>query len=69
MPIPAFKMSDVDDPVINKFKELAAQKGRIEPSLLEEPKEVLLEKLHLTSGEYLTNAAMMLFSKDPENGN
>ena len=52
MPIPAFKMSDVDDPVINKFKELAAQKGRIEPSLLEEPKEVLLEKLHLTSGEF-----------------
>ena len=66
MPIPAFKMSDVDDSVIDKFKELAAKKGRIEPSLLEEPKEVLLEKLHLTSGEYLTNAAMMLFSKDPE---
>lgn len=47
MPIPAFKMSDVDDPVINKFKELAAQKGRIEPSLLEEPKEVLLENFIL----------------------
>ena len=26
----------------------------------------MLEKLHLTSGEYLTNAAMMLFAKDPE---
>ena len=66
MPIPAFKMSDVEDSVVNKFKELAAKKGRIEPSLLEEPKEVLLEKLHLTTGGYLTNAAMMLFSKDPE---
>lgn len=66
MPIPAFKMEDVEDSVVKKFKELAAKKGRIEPSLLEEPKEVLLEKLHLTSGGYLTNAAMMLFSKDPE---
>jgi len=34
--------------------------------LLDEPKEVLLEKLHLTNGEYLTNAAMLLFAKDPE---
>ena len=25
-----------------------------------------MEKLHLTSGGYLTNAAMMLFGKDPE---
>lgn len=33
---------------------MAAKKGRIEPSLLEETKEVLLEKLHLTSGGYLT---------------
>lgn len=66
MPIPAFTMADVEDSVVNKFKELAAKKGRIEPSLLEESKEVLLEKLHLTSGGYLTNAAMMLFSKDPE---
>ena len=66
MPIPAFTMADVEDSVINRFKELAAKKGRIEPSLLEEPKEILLEKLHLTAGGYLTNAAMMLFAKDPE---
>lgn len=66
MPNPAFTMKNVDDSVVEKFKELAAKKGRIESSLLNEPKEVLLEKLHLTSGEYLTNAAMMLFSKDPE---
>ena len=66
MPIPAFKMSDVEDSAIKKFKDLAAQKGRMDATLLNEPKEVLLEKLHLTSGGYLTNAAMMLFSKDPE---
>ena len=66
MPIPAFTFNDVDDSAINTFKELAAKKGRIEASLLEEPKDVLLEKLHLTSGGYLTNASMMLFAKDPE---
>ena len=51
MPIPAFTIINVDDSVITKFKELAAKKGRIDSKLLEEPKEILLEKLHLTSGE------------------
>lgn len=44
----------------------AAKKGRIDQSVLDEPKETLMEKLHLTNGDYLTNAAMLLFSKDPE---
>lgn len=66
LPLPAFKISDVDDGVVKRFKALAANKGRIESNLLEEPKEVLLEKLHLTNGDYLTNAAMLLFAKDPE---
>lgn len=65
-PFPEFKIQDVEDSVIDKFKELAAKKGRIEPQLLNESKSVLLDKLHLTVGDYLTNAAMMLFSKDPE---
>lgn len=64
--LPAFTMEEVDDDAVKYFKALAAKKGRIEPDLLEEPKELLLEKLHLTNGEYLTNAAMLLFSKDPE---
>ena len=66
LPLPAFKIGDVDDNAVKLFKALAAKKGRIESSLLDEPKEVLLEKLHLTNGEYLTNAAMLLFAKDPE---
>ena len=66
LPLPAFKASEVDDAAVEKFKALAAKKGRIESKLLEEPKEALLDKLHLTSGEYLTNAAMLLFCKDPE---
>ena len=65
-PMPAFTMEDVDDNVITAFKKLAAKKGRIDSSLLDEPKEVLLDRLHLINGDYLTNAAMLLFSKDPE---
>ena len=66
LPLPIFHMEDVDDGLIERFKRLAIAKGRIDESLLREPKEVLFEKLHLKSGEYLTNAAMLLFSKDPE---
>ena len=65
-PMPAFTMDDVDDNVVAAFKKLAAKKGRIDSSLLDEPKEVLLDRLHLVNGDYLTNAAMLLFSKDPE---
>ena len=46
--------------------EAAAKKGRIDKSVLDEPKDILMEKLHLMNGSYLTNAAMLLFSKDPE---
>lgn len=66
MPLPVFKMSDVDDNAVNIFRILASGKGRIDPTLLNEPKEVLLDKLHLVRDGYLTNAAMLLFSKDPE---
>lgn len=64
MPIPAFTMADVEDSVVNKFKELAAKKGRIEPSLLEESKEVLLEKLHLTSGGYFETDADLMYQDE-----
>lgn len=66
MPFPSFTIDDVDDREIQNFCKLAAEKGRIAPELLKEPKDVLLEKLHLTRSGYLTNAAMLLFSKDPQ---
>lgn len=66
LPLPAFSIADVEDCLVDRFKSLAASNGRIDAKVLEEPKQVLMEKLHLTNGEYLTNAAMLLFSKDPE---
>lgn len=65
-PLPVFKIADVDDIAIEKFKRFAAKKGRIDPSLLNEPKAVLLDKLNLINGDYLTNAAMLLFSNNPD---
>ncbi len=65
-PLPVFKAEEVDDQVVEHFKKLAAAKGRIDPDLLNESKEVLMEKLRLTNGDYLTNAAMLLFCKDPD---
>ena len=60
MPLPTFSLEDVDDGVVTHFKHWAAQKGRVDSSLLDEPKDVLMDKLHLTNGQYLTNADMLL---------
>ncbi|MDD7201414.1 MAG: ATP-binding protein [Sphaerochaetaceae bacterium] len=59
-------MKDVDDTEVERFRGLAAKRGRIASELLDEPKEVLMQKLHLVNSGYLTNAAMLLFAKDPQ---
>ena len=66
MPLPGFTIDDIDDSLVEKFKKLAAKKGRIDKSVLEESKVDLMEKLRLTNARYYTNAAMLLFSKDPD---
>ena len=54
---PAFSLDDVDDETVAHFKQWAAKKGRIDRSVLDEPKDVLMEKLHLMNGPYLTNGS------------
>ena len=66
MPLPGFTLNDIDDSLVQKFKALAAKKGRIDESVLSESKADLMEKLHLTNAGYYTNAAMLLFSKNPD---
>ncbi len=66
IPLPVFTVNEVDDNAVKKFKTLATKKGRMEASLLDEPQEVLLNKLHLINGDYLTNSAMLLFAADTE---
>ncbi|MCM1155267.1 MAG: putative DNA binding domain-containing protein [Roseburia sp.] len=65
-PIPYFQIDDISDNVIKYFKEKATEKGRLESELLNESKKSLIEKLYLKNGEYLTNAAALLFSEKPE---
>ena len=65
-PLPLFTANDVDDNVIEYFKIKSKENNRISEKLLNETKEILLDKLHLTSSDYLTNAASLLFGKDPE---
>lgn len=67
LPLPAFSLDNIDDSIVEHFKQWAAEKGRIDKNMMNEPKEVLMEKLYLMNGPYLTNAAMLLFSKNPEN--
>ena len=65
MPLPGLTMNDISDDAVNHFKTLAAKRGRILESYLDEPKEILLDRLGLIKNGYLTNAAMLLFSKNP----
>ena len=66
LPLPSFSINDIDGEVIARFKQWALKKGRIDRALIDEPTDVLMDKLHLMNGPYLTNAAMLLFSRDPE---
>ncbi len=66
LPLPGFTLDDISDQAIKHFKKLAAKKGRIPADNLDEPKEMLLERLGLIRNGHLTNAAMLLFSENPE---
>ncbi len=66
LPLPVFSIDDIYDDAVELFKNRALQKGRVDASMLSESNVTLLNKLHLVNGDYLTNAAMLLFSKDPE---
>lgn len=65
-PLPRLTMADIDDGVVKFFKEKAAEKGRLEKEDIDESKEHLIEKLYLKNGDYLTNAAALLFAAKPE---
>jgi ATP-dependent DNA helicase RecG len=65
LPLPGFTLDDISDQAVKHFKKLAAKKGRIPADYLDEPKEMLLERLGLIRNGHLINAAMLLFSENP----
>lgn len=66
MPLPSFTADDLDDKLIEKFKKMAVKKGRLGEEVLAESKEDLMNHLQLTNAGSYTNAAMLLFSKNPD---
>ena len=65
-PLPGLKSADLDARTLGTFRRLALKSERLPETLLEEPDQTLLEKLHLVEGRYLTNAAALMFHPEPQ---
>ena len=66
LPCPRFKMRDVSAREIKRFKDLAIDKGRLDPSVRRETKEEFVANLHLIGVDGLSFAAALLFSERAE---
>ncbi|WP_152020819.1 ATP-binding protein [Aliarcobacter butzleri] len=65
VPVPYFGDTDLDPYAFKLFREKASKKKRIDPELLKESDDVLVDKLRLQEGEYLKRATALLFAKEP----
>ncbi len=66
VPVPYVKVEDFSEEALQKFRTLALRSKRLAEDILGEENSVLIEKLHLTDGDYLKRAAILLFHPDPE---
>ena len=66
LPLPGLSFSMLNLAAIEKFRSLALRNLRIQPDLISDSVENLLEKLHLFDGKMLKRAAALLFFDDPE---
>ncbi len=66
VPLPQIKFSDLDPTVLSEFRRNATKSRRLSTEILDESDAGLIEKLHLTAGDYLKRAAALLFHNDPE---
>jgi hypothetical protein len=57
--------ADLSPEAIARFRQLAANSGRLDTGALSESDARLLDKLKLTEGKYLKRAAVLLFHPDP----
>lgn len=64
--VPNVSVSELDDSTIAFFKKKAVKNGRLDSSILEDDKEILLENLKLKGNKYLNRAAILLFHPTPE---
>ena len=64
--MPNVKVEDLSKKAFQIFKDKAAKKKRIDSSILEDENKVILQNLRLIQNDYLTQAAVLLFSDEPE---
>jgi ATP-dependent DNA helicase RecG len=66
IPVPSATLDDLDKTTIHKFLEKAIEKGRVPTEAINDSVVTVLEKLNLiTKDGQLTNAAILLFGKNP----
>ena len=61
-----FPLEQIDTETIRRFVRLAVDKNRLTDVSLDEPPEVIMEKLELVVDEKLSNGAILLFGKNPQ---
>jgi len=61
VPVPHVSVEDLHDHALDSFREKAAKSKRLNPDLLKEENDILIEKLHLTDKQYLKRATVLLF--------
>lgn len=65
MPVPYANLKDLDPLAFNYFKNAAAKSGRMDPAVLKDTNEAIINNLQLRDGNYLRNAAVLLFHPNP----
>jgi ATP-dependent DNA helicase RecG len=63
-PLPGADIANIDETLVKDFCARAVKKGRLDESASSEPAENIIEKLRMKNGEYLTNAALLVFGKE-----
>ena len=63
-PFPRVDISDIDTIAVKDFCAKAIQKGRLDKSASTETVSAIIDKLQMRRGEYLTNAALLVFGKE-----
>ncbi len=66
VPVPGVRAADLDAGACDLFRERAARSGRVDAEVLHDTTEALLANLNLTDGDYLKQAAILLFHPQPE---
>jgi ATP-dependent DNA helicase RecG len=65
-PVPYVSVEDLKESAFKLFRENAAEKNRLDKSILNEDNHIIIDKLHLKEGNFLTTAALLLFHDEPE---